>query len=95
MGRFRPAKYHTLAEYGGEVTASGVAFRSVSERVHSSSTQLPSPSISPVRLHQISYSYSRDRQRSGDSSGGLRMSMGGGDHLIFDGSYARWPLDML
>ncbi|GBP80646.1 hypothetical protein EVAR_58904_1 [Eumeta japonica] len=55
-------------------------------------------SLHPLSAHsppyQISYFYSKGRQRNGDPSG-LRVFMGGGDQRAFGGSRAHLTLGLL
>ncbi|GBP27144.1 hypothetical protein EVAR_15917_1 [Eumeta japonica] len=51
----------------------------------------PPPAHFP--LHQLSYSYPRGWQRTGDPLG-LPVSTGDGEHFLFGGSHARLLLDL-
>ncbi|GBP56679.1 hypothetical protein EVAR_12358_1 [Eumeta japonica] len=81
-------KYHTLTEYGREVTVSAGPFRSVSE---SSGGTLPFHRPNPPYI-----GYTVPSQEAGNALVGpmeLRVSMGDGDRLLSDGSPARLALE--
>ncbi|GBP65244.1 hypothetical protein EVAR_37091_1 [Eumeta japonica] len=99
----RPVRYHALREYSYEVAASAIVLNRVSENfggplaLHS-----PTPSSSPysptvttfpvTSLHSCSIRYTIPIQKvtiAFVSSLELRVSVGGGGHLLFDSSHAR------
>ncbi|GBP04414.1 hypothetical protein EVAR_6590_1 [Eumeta japonica] len=82
----RPVTYHTSAKYRKEVAASAIAYRPVSE---SSSGSFPSITSLPLCRFPL------NPQEPGNklvSPLKLRVSMAGGDHLLFGRSPARLPL---
>ncbi|GBP40641.1 hypothetical protein EVAR_32684_1 [Eumeta japonica] len=86
-GAVRTVKYHNLTDHRREVGVSAAAFRPMNE-----SSSCPFPHLLPPSVRSLLITYLIPDEEAGNALVTpleLRMSMGGGKHLLCDGSPAR------